>query len=79
MPGPGDYRPDPTEGIGRVEDLPKPKIRIQSRNYRRRPWGGIPLPGMRCRVGHQLELLSLLPFLPGLSLSLRPWFQLARP
>jgi hypothetical protein len=33
MPGPGEYRPDPTEGIGRIEDLPKPQIRCQSRNY----------------------------------------------
>ena len=37
MPGPGEYRPDPTAGISRIEDLPKPKIRCQSRNYRRRP------------------------------------------
>jgi len=37
MPGPGEYRPDPSEGITRIEDLPKPKIRCQSRNYRRRP------------------------------------------
>ena len=37
MPGPGEYRPDPTVGITRIEDLPKPKIRFQSRNYRRRP------------------------------------------
>jgi hypothetical protein len=37
MPGPGEYRPDPSEGISRVEDLPQPKIRCQSRNYRRRP------------------------------------------
>ena len=37
MPGPGEYRPDPTEGITRIEDLPKPKIRCQSRNYRWRP------------------------------------------
>jgi hypothetical protein len=37
MPGPGEYRPDPTEGIDRVEDLPKTKIRCRSRNYRRRP------------------------------------------
>ena len=37
MPGPGEYRPDPTEGITRIEDLPKPKVRCQSRNYRRRP------------------------------------------
>src|SRR5512143_1013528 len=25
-PGPGEYLPDPTEGITRIEDLPKPKI-----------------------------------------------------
>ena len=37
MPGPGEYRPDPTEGITRVEDLPQPKVSIRSRNYRRRP------------------------------------------
>ena len=37
MPGPGEYRPDPSQGITRIEDLPKPKIRCQSRNYRRRP------------------------------------------
>ena len=36
MPGPGEYRPDSTEGITRIEDLPKPKIRCQTRNYRRR-------------------------------------------
>ena len=37
MPGPGEYRPDPTEGITRIEDLPQPKIRHRSRNFRRRP------------------------------------------
>ena len=37
MPGPGEYRPDPSQGITRIEDLPKPKVRCQSRNYRRRP------------------------------------------
>ncbi len=37
MPGPGEYRPDPTEGITRIEDLPKTKIGCQSRNFRRRP------------------------------------------
>src|SRR5271157_1523899 len=37
MPGPGEYRPDPSEGTTRIEDLPKPKICCQSRNYRRRP------------------------------------------
>jgi hypothetical protein len=34
--GPGEYRPDPTEGIERVEDLPKPRLVQQSRNYRHR-------------------------------------------
>ena len=37
MPGPGQYRPDPTEGITHVEDLPQPIVRTRSRNYRRRP------------------------------------------
>lgn len=37
MPKPGAYVPDSTEGITRVEDLPKPKIVRRSRNYRRRP------------------------------------------
>jgi hypothetical protein len=37
MPGPGEYRPDPTEGITRPEDLPKPKIIKQSRNFKHRP------------------------------------------
>jgi hypothetical protein len=37
VPGPGEYLPDPTEGITRVEDLPEPKLRRRSRNYRRRP------------------------------------------
>lgn len=42
MPGPGEYRPDPTEGIARIEDLPKPKVFRRSRNYQRRPcpWCG---------------------------------------
>ena len=57
MPGPGEYRPDPFQGITSVEDLPKPKIRCQSRNYRRRPCprcgqapiaiGGCPASGVR--------------------------------
>ena len=37
VPGPGESRPDPTEGITRVDDLPKPNISIRSRDYRRRP------------------------------------------
>jgi len=36
MPGPGRYVPDATEGVTRVEDLPKAKIVRQSRNFRRR-------------------------------------------
>ncbi|MBY0232529.1 MAG: hypothetical protein K2W96_24890 [Gemmataceae bacterium] len=44
-PGPGEYVPDPTEGITRVEDLPAPLIRQRSRNYRRRP---CPLCGHSC-------------------------------
>src|SRR3954468_2546884 len=43
MPGPGEYRPDSTEGITRVEDLPKANTSYRSRVYRRRP-------GARC--GH---------------------------
>lgn len=37
MPGPGEYVADPTEGIRRVEDLPKPKVVERSRSYRKRP------------------------------------------
>jgi len=36
MPGPGRYVPDATEGVTRVEDLPKPRIVEQSRDYKRR-------------------------------------------
>jgi hypothetical protein len=35
--GPGEYLPDATEGITRVEDLPTPLFARRSRNYRRRP------------------------------------------
>jgi hypothetical protein len=34
--GPGQYFPDSTEGITRVEDLPKPLVEQRSRNYRTR-------------------------------------------
>jgi hypothetical protein len=44
MLGPGEYVPDVTEGIIRVEDLPKPRIEHRSRNY----------PARRCpRCGHR--------------------------
>ena len=36
MDGPGEYLPDVTEGITRVEDLPQAKVARRSRNYRRR-------------------------------------------
>jgi len=36
MSKPGEYVPDPSEGIAAVEDLPKPKIVRRSRNYRHR-------------------------------------------
>ena len=37
MATPGQYVADATEGITRVEDLPKPQIIERSRNYKRRP------------------------------------------
>jgi hypothetical protein len=37
VPGPGEYRPDATEGITRIDDLPRPNVGLRSRNYRRRP------------------------------------------
>lgn len=37
MAGPGRYVGDVTEGVSRVEDLPKPRISRRSRNYKRRP------------------------------------------
>jgi hypothetical protein len=36
-PQPGEYVPDSTEGITRVEDLPEPLLFKRSRSYRRRP------------------------------------------
>ena len=33
MLGPGEYVPDVTEGITRVEDLPQPRVERRSRNY----------------------------------------------
>ena len=37
MSGPGEYVADRTEGITRVEDLPRAKVVERSRNYSRRP------------------------------------------
>jgi hypothetical protein len=52
---PGAYVPDSTEGITRVEDLPKPLLRKQSRNHRRRP---CPRCGRSC-YRHSLGQRSL--------------------
>lgn len=48
--GPGEYLPDPTEGITRVEDLPKPKLLKHSRNYPHRPCPKCGRPAPRDRV-----------------------------
>lgn len=37
MAMPGEYAADETQGITRVEDLPKPMLVKRSRNYKRRP------------------------------------------
>ncbi len=37
MFGPGAYRPDPTEGITAIADLPPPEIVSYSRNDKRQP------------------------------------------
>ena len=33
MSGPGEYVPDPTEGVTNPEELPQPKVVVRSRNY----------------------------------------------
>jgi hypothetical protein len=63
MSGPGQYLPDPTEGIICPEDLPEAKIIPRSRNFRHR---SCPSCGQRCfrirpvtRVLHDLgDLVS---------------------
>jgi ribosomal protein S27AE len=53
MDQPGDYVPDVTEGITRVEDLPSPHIEHRSRKYRRRTCprcGGL---APRCNVAQR--------------------------
>ena len=66
MSGPGEYLPDPTEGITKPEDLPQAKIVPRSRNFRHRP---CPHCGQRCgrdrvftRVLHDVgDLVSARP------------------
>jgi len=50
MPEPGAYVPDVTEGITRVEDLPKAQVVKRSRNYKRRPCPGCGRSAYRLRT-----------------------------
>jgi hypothetical protein len=51
--GPGEYLPDPTEGIQRAEDLPQPKLVKQSRNYPHRPCPRCRRAAYRDRIFHR--------------------------
>ena len=53
MSGPGEYLPDPTEGITRAEDLPKPKVIQRSRNFTHRPCPRCGKSCFRSRTGHR--------------------------
>ena len=59
---PGRYTPDLTEGITRVEDLPRPLLQYRSRNYRRRccSWCGRMAyrHDVGCRKLHDLSTLQ---------------------
>ena len=53
MPKPGDYLPDPSEGIGDVDDLPKPIVKTRSKVLAKCP---CPHCGYNCRkhrTGHR--------------------------
>jgi hypothetical protein len=51
--GPGEYVPDCTEGITRIEDLPRPAVERRSRNYRRRRCPYCGWRGYRYGVGER--------------------------
>jgi hypothetical protein len=51
---PGDYVPDSTEGIVRVEDLPPPLVEHRSRSYRRRACTGCGRGCYRDTVGRRV-------------------------
>ncbi len=59
---PGRYTPDPTEGITRVEDLPRPRELSRSRDYRRRRCPGCGGAAYRHDIGsrklHDLSTLQ---------------------
>jgi hypothetical protein len=50
--GPGEYLPDPTEGIARPEDLPKAKVVRGGRNFKKRP---CPWCGKSCYRDRQFQ------------------------
>jgi hypothetical protein len=50
---PGEYVPDCTEGITRIEDLPRPLIQRRSRSYRRRRCPHCHRSCFRHRRGHR--------------------------
>ena len=56
--GPGQYTPDPTEGVTRVTDLPPARIRHRSRHYRHRRCPNCGRPAYcydsGCRTVHDL-------------------------
>ncbi len=53
MNRPGDYVPDATEGITRVEDLPPPRIEHRSRDYRHRRCPRCGRSAPRCNAGRR--------------------------
>ncbi len=50
---PGQYTPDPTEGIIRVEDLPPPRVQRRSHNFRRRCCPRCRQPAYRYDLGRR--------------------------
>jgi hypothetical protein len=53
MDRPGDYVPDATEGITRLEDLPPPHVEHRSRNCRRRKCPRCGRSAPRCNAGQR--------------------------
>jgi len=51
MPGPGEYVPDATEGITRVENLPPPRVERRSRDRAVRPCPGCGRRAGRYAIG----------------------------
>lgn len=51
--GPGEYLPDPTQSLQRIEDLPRPKFLKQSRSYRHSPCPRCGRAAYRDRIFHR--------------------------